>query len=103
MMPPPENAGHTWKVHLSKTVADSLLGIQRQATEEGRGQEALTAFRQIVKGLRSDPTAQGEPLYRLPGLHLLVRSVAISPLVVHFAVSEDRPLVFIRSVKLLSI
>ncbi len=102
MMPPPENAGHVWKVHLSKAVADSLLRIQRQATEEGRGQEALAAFRQIVKGLYSDPTGQGEPLYRLPGLHLLIRSVALRPLVVHFAVSEDQPLVFIRSVKLLS-
>jgi hypothetical protein len=102
MTPPPENAGQLWQVHLSKAVADSLLRIQRQATEEGCGQEALAAFRQIVKGLHSDPRGLGEALYRLPGLHLLARSVALRPLVVHFAVSEEQPLVFIRSVKLLS-
>jgi hypothetical protein len=102
MTRPPENPGHVWQVHLSQAVAESLFDIQAQATEEGRGEEALAAFRQIVARLHSDPMGVGEPNYRLPGLRLLIRRVAVRPLVVHFAVSEDRPLVFIRSVKLLS-
>jgi hypothetical protein len=102
MTPPPENAGYMWKVYLSRAVADSLLHIQRQATEEGRGEEAVAAFRQIVNRLHSDPWGLGEPLYRLPGLRLMVRSVALRPLVVHFGVSEEQRLVYIRSAKLLS-
>jgi hypothetical protein len=44
----------------------------------------------------------GEPLYRLPVLRMQVRSVAIRPLSVAFAVCEDRPLVYINAVKLLA-
>ena len=102
MTPPAQNPGQPWGVHLSHVVADSLLRIQRQASEEGRGEECLAAFRHVVERLQSDPTTIGEPLYRLPGLHLMVRTVAVRPLAVIFGVSEDHPLVFIRSVRLLS-
>src|SRR5208283_193021 len=42
------------------------------------------------------PLTFGEPHYRLPALKLLVRQAVVSPLVVDFAVHEDRLLVFIR-------
>jgi hypothetical protein len=102
MTPPSDMPGHTWQVHLSRAVADSLLRIQRRASQEGRGEECLAAFRHIVKRMHSDPTTLGEPLYRLPGLRLLVRTVAVRPIAVVFGVSEDHPLVFIRSAKLLT-
>ena len=45
----------------------------------------------------------GEPLYRLPTLRLWMRTVVVAPLVIDFAVSEDRPIVYIKSGKLLSV
>jgi hypothetical protein len=84
-------------------IAQALRQIQRRAAREGRGEEVLSAFRQIARQLQADPVNLGEPLYRLPNLRMQVRSVAVRPLVVDFGVCEDRPLVFLRSVKLLSV
>jgi hypothetical protein len=61
-----------------------------------------SAFKRIVEKLELDPNRFGEPCYRLPGLRLQVRSAIIAPLVVHFAVYEVQPLVFIKAVRLLS-
>jgi hypothetical protein len=40
-------------------------------------------------------------LYRLPALRLKVRHGAMGPLLIYFAVHEDKPLVFIKGVALL--
>jgi hypothetical protein len=61
------------------------------------------AFRRIVGRLELDPHSVGEPAYRLPGLRLQVRTTVVPPLVVDFAICEDRPIVFIKGVKLLSV
>jgi len=61
----------------------------------------LLAFRQAVKQMRAHARMFGQPLYRLPALRMEVRCALIGPLVIHFAVCEDRPLVFISAVKLL--
>jgi hypothetical protein len=61
-----------------------------------------TAFRQIVERLQRDPTEAGEPSYRLPAVRMQVRRIVIRPLVIHFAVCEDRPLVFIKAANLLA-
>jgi hypothetical protein len=94
--------GDEYEVHNSDAIAKAFLRLQRQATREGRGEEFLRAGRAVYDRLRRDPTAFGEPLYRLPALRLQVRCVAIRPLYVDFAVCEDRPLVFIKAVKLLA-
>lgn len=64
--------------------------------------EFLDAIRHVVHRLRHDPTEFGEPLYRLPILRMEVRCAAIGSLYVDFGVCEDRPLVFIKAVKLLA-
>jgi hypothetical protein len=83
-------------------VAASLRKLHRRASLEGRGSGVTRAFRQIVEQLRQNPNDFGEPLFRLPALRLAVRTGSIRPLVVHFGVSEDHALVFIRLVRLLS-
>jgi hypothetical protein len=87
---------------MSGKVAQALRTLQRQASLEGRGEAVLAAFRTVIEHLQRDPTGCGEPRYRLPALRMEVRSTSIRPLVVHFGVCEDRPLVFIKGVKLLS-
>jgi hypothetical protein len=91
-----------YRVHASAVMLKVLRQIQRRADREGRGDKALSALRHIHQRLQQDPTAVGEPLYRLPGLRMQVRTVVVRPLVIDFAVAEDRPLVFIKSGTLLS-
>jgi hypothetical protein len=95
-MPRPLNGGY--EVLCSAVVAETLRQLQGRATRRGQGKSLASAFKQIVAALSKDPNVVGEPLYRLPR----VRTVVVSPLVIDFAVSEDRPLVYIKSVKLLS-
>jgi hypothetical protein len=101
-MPQPEDASHRYQVHCSAAVAKVLRGLQRQASRAGAGEKVHVAFRQIVSQLQADAAEVGEPLYRLPVLGIQVRSVVVRPLVVHFGVCEDRPLVFIKGARLLS-
>ena len=100
-MPSSPDPHPQWEVRASGAVFSRLRELQRQASREGRGDEFLEAVRQVYQNLRNQPTSFGEPLYRLPTLRLQVRSGAVRPLFVNFAVSEDRPLVFIKGVKLL--
>jgi hypothetical protein len=101
-MPDPANGGRRYRVHGSGLFAQTLKRIYRQAAQQGRADEVLSAFRRIAQQLQRNPRRLGEPLYRLPGLRMQVRSVAFRPLVVDFGVCEDRPIVFLRAVKLLS-
>lgn len=61
-----------------------------------------SAFRQIVERLQRDPAEAGEPSYRLPAMRMQIRRIAVRPLVVDFALCEDRPLVFIKGAFLLA-
>ena len=94
--------GGSYGVHFSGAVRQSLLIIQHRPSEQGRGEAVLTAFRQAIRRLTQDPTNFGEPLYRLPNLCMSVRNGVIRPLYIDYAVCEDRPLVFIKAVRLLS-
>ncbi len=91
-----------YEVTLSGAVAAAVKQLHAQAMQAGTGQQFMTALRDIVERLRQDPLGFGEPKYRLPALRLLVCKGIIAPLVVDFAVHEDRPLVFIRGFRLLS-
>ena len=95
------NGKPQFQLDISGAIVEALKELQRQASLQGRGKAFLTAFRKAVERLRRDAVQFGEPLYRLPALRLQVRLAVVSPLVLYFAVHEDRPLVFFKSVKLL--
>jgi hypothetical protein len=101
-MPQPGESAGRYEVHISGAISRTPRRIQRQASSEGRGQATLAAFRQIVQRLQDDPLHFGEPLYRLPALRLRIRHAAIRPLFIDFGVYQDKPLVFVRGVTLLS-
>lgn len=92
-----------YEVHNSTAIACKFLRLQKQAVRQGRGEEMLLAARGVYDRLRQDPNEFGEPLYRLPALRMQVRCAVIQPLYVDFAVCEDRPLVFIKDVRLLGV
>jgi hypothetical protein len=91
-----------YEVHNSGAIAQAFLRLQLQATQEGRGPELLRATRTVAERLQNDPTDFGEPLYRLPALRMQVRCAIVRPLYINFAVCEDRPLVFIKLIKILA-
>jgi hypothetical protein len=101
-MPSSSAEGGAYEVHNSRAIAQAFLELQAQASLEGRGEELLRATREVYQRLRKDPTEFGEPLYRLTALGMQVRCVVVRPLYVDFAVCEDRPLVFIKAVRLLA-
>ena len=91
-----------YEVHNSGLIAEDFLQLQQEATQQGRGEDLLRATRAVYERLRLDPNEFGEPLYRLAVLRMWVRCAVIRPLSIDFAVCEDRPLVFIKAVRLLA-
>lgn len=94
-MAEPAGQGPLYRVLASAVIRQTLRDLQRQAARQGRGEQGIAAFKHIVQQLQQDPTNFGEPLYRLSALRLRVRLCALRPLVVEFAVHEERPFVFI--------
>jgi len=90
-----------FEVHMSGAVAAELRMLQRRAARGGHGPELNAAFRKVIERLRQGPTDFGEPVYFLPALQLQLRTAAIRPLLVDFAVSAARSEVYIKGVKLL--
>jgi hypothetical protein len=95
------NGRQSFQISFSELIAEAIRQLQRRASLQGRGEQFLQALRAVVGRLQRDPNEFGEPLYRLSALRLQVRCAVIRPLSIDFAVSEDRPLVFIKAVKLL--
>jgi hypothetical protein len=87
---------------MSSQTAALLKKFHQDAMTHGIGEHFLTAFRYILLRLRTDPLVFGEALCRLPVLELAVRQAIVSPLVVDYAVHEERLLVFVRGFKILS-
>lgn len=101
-MTSPDNGRRSFQLSFSGVIAEEIRRLQRRASRQGHGEAFLSALRRIVDRLHYDPNEFGEPLYRLSALRLQVRWAVIRPLSVDFAVCEDRPLVFITTIKLLS-
>ena len=100
-MPSSTNGQSQYRLVLSGMIRKDLHRLQNLASLEGRGDGFLGALREIVDSLVHRPREFGEPLYQLSAMRLQVRFVAVRPLLVHFAVHEDYPLVFIKAVALL--
>jgi len=100
-MPAPGDGARIYTVHCSGVVAAEIRRVHGHAWSQRRGRAVTHAFREIVRRLERAASQVGEPAYRLPGLRLQIRTCVVNPLVVHFAVSEEHPLVFIKAVRLL--
>jgi hypothetical protein len=84
------------RVEYSGKVLRQLKKLAQEARDQGRGPAFLAALKVIEQGLRGrplppedHPNVFGEPCFRLPALGLLMCKQAVSPLVVHFSVSEQ--------------
>ncbi len=100
-MTSPGNGRRLFQISFSDVIAEDIRQLQRRASREGRGEEFLLALRAVVDFLQKNPNDFGEPLYRLTAVRMMVRCSVIRPLSIDFAVCEDRPIVFIKAVRLL--
>jgi hypothetical protein len=91
-----------YQVNLSEQTRAKVKQLYLRVAQAGKGNEFLESLRHIDERLRHDPLDFGEPLFRLPALKLVVYQAAAGRLVVDFAVHEEKPLVFIRTFRLLS-
>jgi hypothetical protein len=94
--------GPVYQVKLSKKIVKAIKELHEQAATQGRGQRYLASLETIHHRLQKDPRNLGEPLYRLPALKLLVYQAIVSPVAVHYGVHEEKPLVFLKGVQLLT-
>jgi hypothetical protein len=90
-----------FSVHMSGQTKAALKQLYEQAREAGRSKRFLAALRQIVERLQIEPLVFGEPLYRLTALKVLVSHAVVDLVAVHYAVHDEKPLVFIRGFKLM--
>ena len=95
-------APRPFSVHMAQAIRAQVVELHARALSAGAGQRFVAAFKTVVERLRSDPLVFGEELYYLPALKLHIRQAVVTPVVVDYAVHSEKPLVFIRGIKVLS-
>jgi hypothetical protein len=86
-----------FRVVYSQSARTGLRDLHARAARKGLGQQLLAAIRAIDQRLGSDPHSFGEPKYRYRALKLQLRVAIEPPLVVHYTVHEEQPLVFVKA------
>jgi hypothetical protein len=89
----------SYQVIVSDLQKNEIKQLHLRAIALGKGHEFLNALRIIGERLRKDPTTFGDPLYPLPTLKLFVFQAAVPPLVAHYGVHQEMPLVILQGVK----
>jgi hypothetical protein len=90
-----------YRVIYSESVRNALKDFHASAAQVGLGPNVISAMRRIDDRLRSDPHIFGEAKYRYRALKLELRVAIEPPLVVHYTVHEEQPLVFVKALQAL--
>ncbi len=93
--------GLFYQVILFPKLKESIRRSYRKAAKRGKGEQFLEALRTIHHRLGRDAITFGEPLFHFRALKLTVYQAVVKPVVVIYVVHEEKPLVFLRDVKLL--
>src|SRR5437867_5986420 len=97
----PGNGTGRYSVVCSGAIKEAVRQLHRLAAQQGRAEAVVKALGEISYRLIHDPLQAGEPTFPLAALQLKLRTIVIRPVAVDFAVHDERPFVFIRSVTLL--
>ena len=85
-----------YRVICSQAVLTEFKGILEEADQQGLGNVLVDAAEQITNRLELEPSLVGEPRYNLTHLKLVVYVALLSPLCVHFAIDEERGVVYLK-------
>ena len=97
----PENP-QTYRLSYSGVVVAQIAAILEAAQVRGILGIVGDALRRMEEILATEPLGFGEAQFRLPGMRVLERVGVIHPICINYAVSEDRPIVFIKRITVLS-
>jgi hypothetical protein len=78
-----------YRVCSSERAKSQLRELLQASSAAGIGDEAAEAVKVIDRRLKRDPLTFGEASHHLRVLDLEVRSGAVAPLIVYYAVDED--------------
>jgi hypothetical protein len=84
-------------VSYPESVSLALREHAKQAAREGCMDKLLAAVRAIDARLKRDPRDFGEPKHRYQELKLVLHVAIHAPLVVHFTIHDELPVVFVKS------
>lgn len=90
-----------YQVVYAESVRQTLNDLVPRVVQQGLAPTVLSALRTLDERLHEEPRLYGEPKYRFRALRLELRVAIEPPLVVHFTVHDEQPLVFVKSIQLL--
>src|SRR4051812_21428505 len=91
-----------YRVDESQKVRQEVKALGERAKQAGILDKFSAAFEYVVWRLETNPLGFGEPTHHLWNLGMVIHIGALDPVVVHFAIHEDKRFVLIQSVALLS-
>jgi hypothetical protein len=91
-------AGSTWELVFFEIVRRQLRAWANQAADLGLRDQYAEALRTMVARLEADPTAWGDPQYRLRHLDLMVYRGFATFFYATYAVDEVRWIVYVSQV-----
>jgi len=96
--------GHSiFDVSAAPAVRERVRRLVADADANGYGRQLRQQIRTAFDMLRLSARSFGEPVSELPHLPLQVRTAVVQFVCVNYAVHYDRPLVFIREIRILGL
>jgi hypothetical protein len=89
-----------WRLVSSGQVRSEFKQLCAVAASQGRLDAVLATMKALHQQLTDDPLSVGEPKFRLNSYDLMVHLVLRRPLSVHFAIDEQRKLVYWQRIEL---
>ena len=94
-----EHASFSYHVVYSERQRSIIRALAARAVRRGLHKAYLEAIRDMEHHLRTDPLDWGDPQNRLANLQLLIYHRVQGPLHVHYAVDEQRRIVYLQKIK----
>jgi hypothetical protein len=96
-----EGNGTLYQISFSGLIAQELKKLSKHAKAAGVGKEFVEALELAVFRMRHDPWGFGEMVGRLHHAKAVIHVRLVKPLLIEFAILEEKPIVFIKRVQLM--
>jgi hypothetical protein len=94
--------GQQFKISFSGLLAPELKKLHERAKEAGLGDAYLNALETAVFRMEHDPWEFGELIREVKKPPLKVHVAVVKPLVIEFSIHTEKPIVFIKRIRLLT-
>ena len=94
--------GQHFKITFSGLLAPELKALHQRAKKAGLGDAYVEALETAVFRLKHDPWEFGELIRKVMQPPLKIHVGIVKPLVIEFAIHEEKPIVLIKRIQLLT-